>query len=128
MTEEIGSQHIQVKRKRVKKNEIHKEEQQNILKKFNEILGIDEQNNAIILEEFKTNIEKHKQILSLENEIKQYFAYGNWAYFKGNLIEENKSLCLVRSVYKACGYDINYKQKMKNGNKYTEYYFIKKHN
>jgi hypothetical protein len=116
------------KKKRVvrKKNDIYKEDQRKVVSKLNDILGISDTNNRFILEELKKDVEKQRQILELEPEVKKYFTYANWTYFKGNVLEDNKGICLMRAVYKAMDYEVNYKQKMKNGEKYMEYNISKK--
>lgn len=113
------------KKKRVvrKKNDIYKENQQEVVKKLNEILGITDTNNKFILEELKRDEEKQGKILGLEEEVKKYFACHDWAYFKNRV--NNKWLCLMRSIYRECGYELLYKLKTRNGEKMKEYQIIK---
>ena len=109
------------------KSEKYERERNEIIKRLNEIIGINEYNNRFILEDLKNNKDKQEAIKGLENEVRKYFAHSEWPYFRKSVNEETKSICLARSIYKSCNYDINYKQKMKNGIKYTEYIITKKH-
>ncbi len=108
-----------ITKKSYKKKDKYEKEQQEIVRKLNGILGLDEKNNKFVLEELKQDEEKQKQIIGLEEEVKKYFAYNRWAYFKVGV--NNEAISLMRSIYKSSGYDVSYKQKQKNGEKYTEY-------
>jgi hypothetical protein len=112
-----------VKRSYTKKEKFEKE-QLEIVERLNSILGLNEKNNKFILEELKSDEEKQKQIIGLEEDVKKYFAYNRWAYFKVGI--QNEAISLMRSIYKNTGYDVNYKQKQKNGEKYTEYSISRK--
>jgi hypothetical protein len=103
------------------KAEKYEKEQKEIVERLNEIIGIDEKNNKFIMEELREDKQKLEKILELEEEVKRYFAYGNWGYFKGKILEETKGISLARGIYNASGYEINYKLKQKEGKKYTEY-------
>ena len=105
------------------KKEKYQKEQEEIVKRLNTILGLNEKNNKFILEDLKNDQEKQKQILELEEDVKKCFAYNRWAYFKVGI--KNEAISLMRSIYKSSGYDVNYKQKQKNGEKYIEYSITK---
>ena len=125
MTTESNNITIETKKKRIRKTKKEQfyNEQLTIINKLNVILNITEKNNAFILDDIKHNEHIQKQILDLVPEVKLYFAYTKWAYFLKPL--ENGWLSLLRSIYKAHDYNLTYKQKMKNGEKYTEYYINK---
>jgi hypothetical protein len=106
-----------------KKNERYKEEQEGVMRKLNEILGINENNNKFILEEIKKNEEKQRLIIGLEEEVKKYFAYTRWVYFNKKV--DNKWLSLLKSIYKNTDMYVISKYKMKDGVKYTEYCITK---
>jgi hypothetical protein len=109
------------------KKEKYEEEQKNIVRKLNEILGLNEKNNKFILEELKQDEEKQKQIIGLEEDVKKYFAYSNWGYFRNeNITNDTKTISLTRAIYKNSGYDISYRLKMKNKISHTEYLITKK--
>jgi hypothetical protein len=107
-----------VKRSYTKKEKFEKE-QLEIVARLNSILGLNEKNNKFILEELKGDEEKQKQIIGLEEDVKKYFACRGWAYFNKDV--DTKWLSLMRSIYKSTGYEVNYKLKQKNGEKYIEY-------
>ena len=98
---------IPIKRSYTKKEKYQKE-QEEIVKRLNDILGLNEKNNKFILEDFRTDIEKQKQIIRLEEDVKKYFPYSNWGYFKK--LVDNESLSLIRSIYRFCDYDFQYKK------------------
>jgi hypothetical protein len=106
-----------------KKNDKYQKEQEQVVKKLNSILEIDEANNRFLLEQLKQDEEKQKQILELEEDVKKFFVYHDWPYFKNTV--SNRWLSLLRSIYKHTNYEITYKQKQKNGDKYTEYKITK---
>ncbi len=109
-----------------KKNDIYKKEQEKVVERLNEILGIDESNNKFILEELKRDEERQRKIIELEEEIKRVFVYHDWPYFKG--IVENKWLSLLRSIYKNTNYELSYRQTTKGGEKNIIYIINKKNN
>lgn len=106
------------------KNEIFKKEQQEVAEKLSKILGITQINTKFSLEALKKDEEKLRQIMMLEEDVKQYFVYSGWSNFKIGV--NNEAISMMRSIYRNTGYEINYKQKQKNGEKYTEYNIIKK--
>ena len=111
-------------KKSYKKKDKYEKEQQEIVRKLNGILGLDEKNNKFILEELKQDEEKQKQIIGLEEEVKKYFAYHKWTYFNTGV--QNGAVSLMRSIYKNTGYDVNYKKKTTNSEIKTEYSINKK--
>lgn len=107
-----------------KKNDRYKADQLLVVEKLNQILGINESNNKFILEELNSDEEKQKKIIGLEEDVKKYFLYGNWGYFKK--LVANESMSLVRSIYKNTGYEMQYKKRIINGIMKTEYSINKK--
>lgn len=110
-------------RKGLSKQDRFKNEQEEIVNKLNAILGFDSKNNKFILEELKNDIEKQKKILELVSDVEKYFACAKWSCFNKKV--DNKWFSLMRSIYKSTNYEIQYKHKMKDGSKYTEYTIIK---
>jgi hypothetical protein len=106
-------------KKSYKKKDKYEKEQQEIVRKLNGILGLDEKNNKFVLEELKQDEEKQKQIIGLEEDVKKYFACTRWTYY--NKVVDNKWLSLLKAIYKNTNYDVQYKYKMRNGERYIEY-------
>ncbi len=113
-----------IKKVRKTKPEKFQQERENVLLKLNKIIGIDEENNKFNLEQLKKNTEIHNQIKELEEEVKRYFVYNRWTYFNREL--ENDWLCLMKNIYKDMGYELAYRQRCKDGEKYKEYSINKK--
>jgi hypothetical protein len=78
-------------------------ERQEVLTKIFIILGINENNNTFMLHELDANIDKQKQILALEPDIKKYFICGLWSCFK-KIDMKRRPLSFVKNVSKDCGY------------------------
>jgi hypothetical protein len=116
-------------KKSYKKKDKYEKEQQEIVRKLNGILGLDEKNNKFVLEELKQDEEKQKQIIGLEEEVKKYFVYNRWPYFNKNKEIENKWMSLLKSIYKSGGYNMVFKNItiLLNEKKIAtkEYYIIK---
>jgi hypothetical protein len=121
--EKMSEEKPKIKRSYSKK-EKYGVEQAGVANKLNEILGINEKNNKFILEEFNMDREKQEMVIGLEEEVKKYFAYADWGYFKK--LVENRSLSLARTIYKNTGYDVTYKKRNIDGKVKTEYYITKK--
>jgi hypothetical protein len=105
------------------KNVLFKKEQQEVANKLHIILGITDTNNSFILDDLKSNEEQQKQIIELEGDVKKYFKYASWPYFKKTV--DNRYLSLMRSIYKNTGYNITYKITSRN-KKYIYIYYINK--
>jgi len=90
-------------RNRSTKKDLYKKEQENILNKINNILGINKDNNIVYLYDIENSDEKTKQILDLSEDVKKYFKAGDWGFFKTEACKNNPVL-LCKSVYKDMGY------------------------
>jgi len=116
-----------IKKKSYKKKDKYQKEQDEIVKKLNDILGLDDNNNKFILDELKQDTDKQNKILALEEDVKKYFVYGDWGCFRNpNTSDNTKAISLARAIYKNTNYNVNYKLKMKNKLAYTEYTIEKK--
>jgi hypothetical protein len=71
------------------------------------------------MEELREDKEKLEKIMGLIEEVKKYFAYNTWSYFKVGVDKE--AISLMRSIYKRTGYDVIYRKKKINGELKTEY-------
>ncbi len=89
------------KRKRTTKKEKYRNERNEIIRKFNEILGISEERNYMYSYDIE-NVENIKEeINKLSTDIQKYFKCGSWNYF----VMKNKNLnpleiSLIRAVYR----------------------------
>lgn len=89
------------KRKRSTKKELYKEEREEIIKKLNKILNIEEEKNYVYLYDIENDDKIKKEIDELSEEVKKYFKTGNWNYY----IMKNKNknplrISLVRALYR----------------------------
>ena len=109
------------KRTRITKTkaERYEEERKEVIRKLNEIMGINENNNKFILEELKEDKERQDSIMGLLEEVKKYYAYNTWTYFRGEVKEE--AVSLMKAIYKKSGYDVVFRKRMINGKKVNEY-------
>ncbi len=87
------------------KKDLYKKEQEEILNKINNILGINKDNNTIYLYDIENDINKKEQILALSDDIQKYFKAGDWGFFKTDICKNNHVL-LCKSIYKDMGYQI----------------------
>jgi hypothetical protein len=107
------------------KKALYEEERLFVLNKLNNILGINDINNSFLLYELENNIEKQKQILELEKDVKKFFACSTWSFF--NAKTKRSYMSLLRSIYRNMNYDIAYKTiKIKVDDKWipTQNYYI----
>ncbi len=91
------------------KQEFFEKEQNEILKKINNILGISKDNNKIYLYDIENDKDKREKILALSPEVRKAFKCGSWGFFREELCKDNHVL-LCKSIYKAMGYQILSKQ------------------
>ena len=83
----------------------NKEQIEIIKNKLIDILGLTPTNNILIPYLFDKEVEKIKQILAMEDEIKKNFTTSNWSYFKNkrsNTEMERPYLNLIRGICKDC--------------------------
>ncbi len=125
----INNPPIQILNKTIKKNIKYYDDQLRVLDKLNNILNVTSTNNTFIMYELENNIEKQKNILDLETDIKKYFSYSTWSYFNAKNKKKNY-MSLIRSIYKNMGFDLFHKSyKIKNDDNIIHsqiYYIIKK--
>jgi len=76
-------------------------ERLNVAKKILNILGINKDNNTLILNNF--DIELQQEILDLEKDIKLFFNAGGWAVFKKGKDVEKAYMSITRNVMKETG-------------------------
>ncbi len=93
-------------KKRSTKKEMYKEERHELIKKLNEIIGINK-NNEIFLYDLERN-EKVKEFLknNILN-VQKYYKCGTWGYFSNDFKKgSGNEITLLRSIYKNDDYDI----------------------
>lgn len=93
-------------KKRSTKKEMYREEREEIIKKLNEIIGINK-NNEIFLYDLERN-EKVKDFLknNILN-VQKYYKCGTWGYFSNDPKKgSGNEITLLRSIYKNDDYDI----------------------
>ena len=118
------------KRKRSTKRDLYKEEREEIIKKLNKILDVEENKNYVYLYDIEHNEEIKKGIDEMSEEVKKYFKTGNWNYY----IMKNKNkvplrISLVRALYREGNIMMTTKEKdiLREGKKVrtTLYYLLK---
>jgi len=90
------------------RDNLYKNEQEQIKNKVLEILEITQDKNFFTLYELDNNMEKQNAILALESECEKYFACGQWTYFRNKMKDNNKDrpyLLLSRNILSACNVD-----------------------
>lgn len=73
-------------------------ERKKLLDKLLTILDVSEENDIFYIDELEKNIEKQKQILEMENDVKLYFKCSSWAYFTRDY--SRTYLSLIKSILK----------------------------
>ncbi len=82
-----------------KKVELYNEERQNIINKLFEILEINNNNNFFSLQKLDEDIEKQKQILDLEPDIKKFFNCSRWTCINKKNVQR-KWLSIIKYLFK----------------------------
>lgn len=86
------------------KTNIFREERLVVLEKLNKIVDIEGEKGFFCVDDI--NGDQKKAILNLVNDVKKFFVYGNWGYFK-DLEGDKAIISLIKSIYKDMGYDVN---------------------
>ncbi len=93
-----------ITRNKPTKQEFFKKEQEDILNKINNIMGINESNNVLYLYDIENDSDKRQQVLALLDDIKKYFKASKWYYITSGELENY--FLLVKTIYKQMNYDI----------------------
>lgn len=88
---------------RPNKNKVYVQNRQDVLNKISNIIGFDGVSGIIFLDDITK--EKQDKIIDQVDDIKQYFNYANWSYFKKDNVGKTY-LMLIRSLYKLMGYEM----------------------
>jgi hypothetical protein len=118
-------------KKRSTKKEMYREEREEIIKKINLLLEINENKNYVYLYDIENNENIKKKINNMSDEIKKYFKVGNWNYYiMKNNGENPLEIGLIRAVYRDEDIIMTTKEKKieRNGDKVRSiiYYLVKK--
>lgn len=97
------------KRQRKNKQNMFKEERQKLINELNEIIGISANKNYFILHDIDNDNVKNK-IKKLVPEVKKYYKYGSWHYFKEE--EKQDEIGLLKTIYKYSDYILTNKKKI----------------
>jgi len=127
-TDDSNDSNDKVKRK-PKKTVAYKKERDELVNKLNKILGICEDKAVIVVSNITEDMEK--QIEALIPNIKLYFAYGHWNYFKenrANLVRPILSLikCIYRDTNHQVTQSVSYKKIKGESLKFTVLMISKK--
>ncbi len=118
------------KRRRSTKKELYKREREEIIKKINNLLEINERKNYVYLYDIENDERIKEEINNMSEEIKKYFKVGNWNYYiMKNNGEKPLEIGLIRAVYRDDDIIMSTKEKQieREGKKIrtTIYYLIK---
>lgn len=101
---------LEIKEKKVRnrkfKTEIFVTEQNEILEKFNKILGFQGDTNYIYKYVLENNQEQKAKLLELIPDIKKYFNTRNWALASGTPNSKENHLKLMKNLYESFNYTI----------------------
>ena len=82
---------------------IFEKERTKILEKFNKILGIEGMKGFFCINDMSD--EQSNAILNEAGDIKKYYSYGTWSYFKDPNMDK-AHISLIKNIYKEHGYII----------------------
>jgi hypothetical protein len=89
-----------------KKVELYNEERQNIINKLFEILELSDTNKTFSLQKLDEDIEKQKQILDLEPDIKKFFKCSHWTCIKRKNVDR-RWLSIIKYILKDMNIEFN---------------------
>jgi len=104
-SESDGKKIIKNKGGRPSKTKEYEKNRLDVLKKLNKILDVDDIDNGDFFYLDQIDEDKQNQVLALADEIKLYFLYAKWPYFKNRDVTR-PFLSLIKSVYKSMGFDV----------------------
>ena len=84
-----------------------------IINKLHDLIFNDNKQNSICIDDILNNINLINEIQRLQIEIKRYFVYGRYSYYK---YKNNNVISLLKSLYKDCGYSLKLKKHYNNIN------------
>lgn len=98
-----NNEEIKVKktRNRLTKKQQFAKEREELIKRLNNILGINDKNNTFYLYDVENSQEIKDKIKEIVEDVKKYFKCGTWNYFIAtNGGEEAKEIGLIRAIYR----------------------------
>lgn len=87
-------------RNRLTKKQQYKKEREELIKKLNDIIGIDEKKNYVYLYDLEHNEDVKKYIENNIEMIKKYHKCGTWGYFLEKERGGGNIIGLIRTLYK----------------------------
>jgi hypothetical protein len=104
-SESNDKKNIIKKKVRPTKEELYKYQKEEVLLKLFDILGIDFNDTAFFYIDDISDDTKD-EILELSDDVKRYFNYSNWPFFKKANGDEKAYLSLLKSILKDMGYTV----------------------
>ncbi len=111
------------------KKQLFINERNNIINKLNSIIGLDINNNSVLLVELYKNDTLIKYLNQIKDDIKKYYKCCRWGYFVyENSGKKGDEITLLRAIYKDHNYTIPTKEILINYDgikkKYTKLFFL----
>ena len=105
----------------------YKDERIDILKKIYNLIGINETNKTFYSHELDSDLDKQKEIESLDEDIKKYFKTSTWLCYNKNRSVDRKYISIIKYILKDMLVDytsMSCKMKIKNMTINTTQYII----
>jgi hypothetical protein len=112
------------------RKQLFEKERNDILNKLNNLIGLNENNNSVLLPELQNNNELEQELISMKDDIKKYYKCCRWGYFVcENNGKKGDEISLLRAIYKDHKYKIPTQEVLIEYNgikkKYQRLFFIK---
>ena len=109
---EIQNNNIKIRRN---KKQLFNNERNNIINKLNSIIGLDINNNSVLLVELYKNSALIEYLNQIKDDIKKYYKCCRWGYFVyENNGKKGDEITLLRAIYKDHNYTIPTKEVLIN--------------
>ncbi len=112
------------------KKQLYDKERNDIINKLNQLIGLNQNNNSVLLQELRDNNELKQELISMKDDIKKYYRCCRWGYFVSeNNGKKGDEISLLRAIYKEHNYKIPTQEVLIEYNgikkKYQKLFFIK---
>ena len=97
------------KRNKLTKSQQFKEERQKLILELEQLMGLSENNRAVLLYDLEHNEKLKEYLKEIVPEVKKFYKCGTWNYFVNQhtrVGEELSEICLLRSMFKNEKYEI----------------------
>ncbi len=89
------------------KKQLYDKERNDIINKLNQLIGLNQNNNSVLLQELRDNNELKQELISMKDDIKKYYRCCRWGYFVSeNNNQQGDEITLLKSILKDHGYSI----------------------